>query len=334
MKTALDENVFITKQGQDSLSSLFSSALSSISGDVSASFKEEVGQVKSDPVSFLTKALEEGAILKIVHKYCGGFLGDAIYLGLKALGLDFPQIINGVIGSLLSGFSGGKIDSMTVRDTVARMLPSAKQSSREARRAKLAQAGIAPMEKTAGLFGTTSFVLNIFTWLVSAILWGVGLLTAEGTAAKYFGASNYGAGEATSDLPSHTEPAAQTPSMVTRQSSQEVLPLKPGYVDLSFGPHEYYMYMKPTFNNIAGLLLKYTYDVYDIPDNCQEMIENNPEFQQTVQALQEANITKTSSITMIPQSFKSKKSIVDVFIDSVAADLLREGKIAKKDKTQ
>jgi len=316
MRSALNED-FLIKTADDSIVSWATSALSGIASSIASTFKTEA----SNPSEFLLKSLEEGAILKIVHNYLGGYVGDAIYLGLKALGLDVSGIINSVITSLvkpLLSSAGATIGSYDVQQSVQSLFPSGKTAA-DLRKSKLIAAGI-PVKQAAG-FGTVSFLTSIFTWIISAILWGAGLLTVESAAQKYFGTNNYGAKPQDSKDPPPNMPTSVTPSS---KSIQTEFKPNPNYNDDKFSREDYVVYIDPNYSNIASLFSGYATEVYSGLDGLHNLIINNHEFKKLVASVTEDNKNNHLKVTFLPKVLNSKKEIVDIFIDGVAADFIKQ----------
>jgi hypothetical protein len=71
--------------------------------------------------------------------------------------------------------------------------------------------------------------------------------------------------------------------------------------------------------NIEAMVLQFAKDTYSGLDGKEQLIQNSPNFQKVVHVISNYNNTNQgSSQTFIPSFFRSKKQLVDYFIDDVA----------------
>lgn len=168
--------------------------------------------------------------------------------------------------------------------------------------------------KTAGIFGNTkakgtSLLATIFGWVIKLALASAGLMVAGDVANEMFGrpsalSGTYQRGQESSE----SAPAVAPPHATqTKFPSKGDAPL-PGTIPMVNDPA-----------NIENFLVQITKDTYGGLDGKENFIRNSPAFQAVKDNIVFFNIhNKGTSITFLPGLFKSKKQLVDFFIDDVA----------------
>lgn len=168
--------------------------------------------------------------------------------------------------------------------------------------------------KTAGIFGSTkskgtSLLGKIFGWIIKLALASAGLMVAGDVANEVMGrpsalSGTYQRGQEPSEAPA---------APVTPRSTQTKFQLK------GDGPLPSSMPIVNNPQNIENMLVQITKDVYGGLDGKDGIIRNSPAFQAVKENIVWYNThNEGSSITFIPGMFKSKKQLVDYFIDDVA----------------
>ena len=169
-------------------------------------------------------------------------------------------------------------------------------------------------DKTAGFFGTTkskgtNILAKIFGWVIKLALASAGLMVAGDVANEALGrpsalSGTYQRGQDTPSAPA----APSTPrSTQTKFKSKGDSPLP---ATLPMVNNE---------QNIESFLVQITKDVYSDLDGKESFIINSPAFQAVKDNIAWFNIhNKGSAVTFLPGMFKSKKQLVDYYIDDVA----------------
>jgi len=172
-----------------------------------------------------------------------------------------------------------------------------------------------PVIKMAGFFGSTkskgtSLLGKIFGWVIKLALASAGLMVAGDVANEVMGqpsalSGTYQRGQEHSE----SQPAAPP----TPHSTQTKFPLKtdaplPGTLPMVNNPQ-----------NIENFLIQITKDTYSGLDGKESIITNSPAFQAVKDNIGWFNVhNEGTAITFLPGMFKTKKQLVDFFIDDVA----------------
>jgi hypothetical protein len=167
--------------------------------------------------------------------------------------------------------------------------------------------------KTAGLFGSTkskgtSLLGKIFGWIIKLALASAGLMVAGDVANEAFGQPS-----ALSGTYQRGQEAPSPAAPVGPKSTQTKFPSK------GDGALPSSMPIVNNAQNIENMLIQFTKDVYSGLDGKEGLIRNSPAFQAVKDNIAWYNIhNEGSAITFLPGNFKSKKQLVDYFIDDVA----------------
>lgn len=169
--------------------------------------------------------------------------------------------------------------------------------------------------KTAGLFGNTkskgtSLLGSIFGWVIKLALASAGLMVAGDVANEVLGrpsalSGTYQRGQESSESQPTAPPAPH--------STQTKFPLKgdaplPGTLPIVNNPQ-----------NIENFLIQITKDTYSGLDGKENFIRNSPAFQAVKDNIGWFNVHNAgTAVTFLPGMFKTKKQLVDFFIDDVA----------------
>lgn len=109
--------------------------------------------------------------------------------------------------------------------------------------------------------------------------------------------------------------------ITTIQSKQNTFPKNPNYSEAKFnGSGTNWIENYPnTTQGITNLLIDFAKEVYEGLDNLDSQIKNNPSFNLILNYFEDYNIDSVGDNSVfIPKKYKSKKEIVDQFIDDVA----------------
>jgi hypothetical protein len=168
--------------------------------------------------------------------------------------------------------------------------------------------------KTAGFFGNTKLkgaglLGKIFGWIIKLALASAGLMVAGDIANEVMGQPS-----ALSGTYQRGQEASEAPAVpVGPKSTQTKFQLK------GDGPLPSSMPIVNNSQNIENMLVQITKDVYGGLDGKDGIIRSSPAFQAVKDNIVWYNThNEGSSITFIPGLFKSKKQLVDYFIDDVA----------------
>lgn len=169
--------------------------------------------------------------------------------------------------------------------------------------------------KTAGYFGNTkakgtTLLGSIFGWIIKIALASAGLMVAGDVANEIMGqpsalSGTYQKGKE----PSESQPAAPP----APHSTQTKFPVKsdaplPGTLPIVNNPQ-----------NIENFLIQITKDTYNGLDGKESFIRNSPAFQAVKDNISWFNVhNEGTAVTFLPGMFKTKKQLVDFFIDDVA----------------
>lgn len=181
----------------------------------------------------------------------------------------------------------------------------------EAQSLRLTKEGI---KKTAGPFGATkakgtSLLGKIFGWIIKLALASAGLMVAGDIANEAMGRPSALSG--TYQRGQDSAPQTQAPTGPT--STQKKFPFK------ADGSLPATMPMVNNTQNIENFLIQITKDVYSGLDGKENLIRNSPAFQAVRDNIAWYNThNEGSSVTFIPGLFKTKKQLVDYYIDDVA----------------
>jgi hypothetical protein len=159
----------------------------------------------------------------------------------------------------------------------------------------------------------TSLLARIFGFIIKVALRSAGLLLAGDVVNKMLGRPNSLTGDFKQG---HDEPVATTPAEGTYVSNQTAFPLKPD------SPLPETVSLPNTPANIEATLIQYAKDVYQGLDDKDSIIANDPLFQTLKEKIVWYNSRNTGyAVFSIPPFWKTKKQLVDTFIDSIANDV-------------
>lgn len=169
-------------------------------------------------------------------------------------------------------------------------------------------------DKTAGFFGSTkskgtNILAKIFGWVIKLALASAGLMVAGDVANEALGrpsalSGTYQRGQDTPAAPSAPQAPRSTQTKFKFKGDSGL----PGSLP-----------MVNNEQNIENFLVQITKDVYSDLDGKENLIRNSPAFQAVKDNIAWFNVhNKGSAVTLLPGIFKSKKQLVDYYIDDVA----------------
>jgi len=254
------------------------------------------GDVKKD----LTNLFINGAIRTVIS----GPLGFGVGLISTYFGFDFYEILKSIYKKFQSSVSAGiPVSSEEIHSAV---------TSEVEMQTKTADLNIQNI-KTAGIMdifskgNKKSILSSIISFIFKSALSGAGLFVASGMAKKLI-------------LPQKEEKETVEPeqSAPDHTSTQTKFKLRAGYTDL-LEPKPWVESVVNSDASIEAMLLNFAKEVYDGLNGMESKIVSSPAFQQVKESIVFGNHKAAGdNIIIIPKMYKSKKHIVDYFIDDVA----------------
>lgn len=185
------------------------------------------------------------------------------------------------------------------------------------------------LSKTAAGKGIKSnliiFAGKIIKFIFTALVAALGINLTTNVAKKVFNKPN------AFDGPIHTNNKEQIPSEQTEQivnkSNQTTFQLDSGYQNKQYnGVNSSWIEKYPnTTSGITKMLLDFAKDVYNGLDGLDSRISNVGDFVNTLNKIEQYNVLSAGdNVVFLPKQFKTKKQIVDTFIDDVANNLPKE----------
>lgn len=250
-------------------------------------WSENVG---GDPVKTIFNMFATGAIRGLVGGPLGLILGGAAaFLGIDFFGA-LKSVFDLIKGDLISlkGVSKDKIHSAT--DAV---MSSIKKD-----------AGV----KTAASWtrpGASNLLGSVIKFILTALLSGAGLVIGANAIKKVINP----------EVAPAEDDGKTAPDLISKQTKFK---LQPNYSEIA-APKPW---VEDTINNessIEALLIQFAKDVYAGLDQYVPKIKASPSFQTILDSITFANRkAQGDNIVIIPPMYKSKKQLVDYFIDEVA----------------
>jgi len=248
-----------------------------------------------------------GLLFSTMHVDVNGIL-SSIFGGVKSIlsehGKVSPSQINGLVSSAVQGTEEEPTTAslQDVRILKLALIDFERQAFRLSSPVKISQAGKAKVG--------ASILAKIFGFILKIALRSAGLLLAGDAINKMIGRPN---SFDHNYQPGHDEPVATLPTEQAYHSTQTKFPLK------SDQPLPSSIPINNTPQNIENMLLQFAKDTYAGLDDKDAQIINDPIFQAIKEKLVWYNIKNTGYATVfIPPFWKTKKQLVDNFIDNIA----------------
>lgn len=323
----------------------------SVGGDIVAKIKDYFGskfntpEAKADKTGTFINMIAPAGISSLFKMIGFGKLGLLLGLATSVFHID----INGILHSIWEKFkaalgtgnpiSSGEVDtivSSSVQENdkeasekdLAQLPPetlSKFQMLNEGRRLKRVLSMYEEnlrLNKTAYDFGKllpkfvknksqhSSMLTTVLSTIFKIALSAAGFMVAGDVVNKFLGRPN--------GFDKNETPQAQPPAPVVSHSTQTRFKVNPGYQDVVHGDN----WAEQITNDpasIAAMLLRFSKEVYAGLDGMDQIITTAPHFQAVLNDIVWYNHNaKGDPIVFIPKYLKSKKSIVDYFIDEVA----------------
>jgi hypothetical protein len=312
----------------------------------------------NDKVGSLLNILAPGALSVAFSAMGLGWLGILFGLALKVFNIDVKGILSSIYDKVKSMISGGKqVSSTEVDDAVqssvqehvtpateeeagqAMQLLDRKKSSqllRDARMLKLAMVAYhqAEMKKQAlpsflSMFSsrkstTANILTKVLGWIFKIALASAGFMVAGDVINKFLGRPN-----ALDDTIQKGRPVGQSESGTTTEapaltlpvSHQTKFPMNPGFRSevRNTGSSNWVESVANDRPSIESMLVQFAKDVYQGLNGKESIIRSTPGFRAIADKITFYNHqAEGNPMVFIPRYFKSKKQIVDYFIDDVA----------------
>lgn len=281
-----------------------------------------------DKVGSVLNILAPGAISVLF----GGKIGLFFGLLMRVFNVDVAGILREVYDSIKSHLTQSpQISSDQVNDYVTAAVSQKAggvtpvKSSALLKYAPLAKVAIQDYEDNL-LYSTAkpirftkSFGVGllgrILSFVFSTALASAGLMVAGDAVNKLIGRPN-----AFDNTMQKGQPVEQAQEAPAPTSTQNKFPVKAGYSDVQHNATTNWIERYPNDpSGIQNMLLSFAKEVYDGLDGLDSEIISSPLFKATVDNIAWYNHTSAGDqIVFIPKFFKSKKDIVDHFIDDVA----------------
>jgi hypothetical protein len=282
---------------------------------------------KDHPTASLIDDLAPGAIWATMSLMGLGKWGVLIGLLLETFHVDVNGLLSSIFGGVKSLLNGGnKVSSSQVNNIVDSAIQEHSNDAQEAiamHDAKIVRLAMIDYEHQVfrltnskialGAFTSkgkaTSLLGRIFGFILKVALGSLGLMLAGDAINKLLGRPN----SFDKNFQQGKEGPVPTASEQPYTATQTKFPLK------SDAPLPPSVPENNTPDNIEQALLQFAKDTYDGLDGKESTIVNDPIFQTIKQRIVWYNSKDTGySVIFIPPYWKTKKQLVDNFIDDVA----------------
>lgn len=305
----------------------------------------------NDKAGSLMNILGPGVIFTAFRAFGFGWLGTLISLAMRVFHIDVSGMITSIwdkVGSLIEGdkqVTSAQVDSIVQNVAQQHMNPVTQEDAdaahrlltksnfddlmRDARLIKLTMIGYAAgsFKKEAGFSDvlggkkkkTTNILARVFGWVIKIGLASAGLMVAGDVVNKFL------------DRPNALDGSIQQGKPIGRPSELAKAPLNPPTTQTKFK-------VKPSYrsenlntstpwtvgitnnnNSINAMLIQFAKDVYDGLDGKESIIAATAGFRAIADRISFFNRASLNSPEVwIPSEFKSKKQMIDYFIDDVA----------------
>jgi len=171
-------------------------------------------------------------------------------------------------------------------------------------------------KKTLGILGT------ILYYFFTAALAAVGVNVAGQAVRKMVGKPNAFDGTLKDPTKMVENTGSQPKQDITQiKSKQSLFTINPNYTDTKYNTsaNAWIENYPNTTSGISNMLIDFAKDVYKGLDNLDSKIKSNPSFNTVLNYIEDYNIDSTGDNSVfIPKKYKSKKEVVDQFIDDIA----------------
>lgn len=314
----------------DSLSKISStdSIVSSVVSKVTSYFDQHVD--KSNKAASFLNLIAPGAITLGFKAMGLGGIGTLIGLAASVFHIDFASIFASIYGKIKSLlFSKKPITPDMVDSLVSDSMSPASGNDEEVQPAmtKLEMLDSAPLIKASLMLyeaelntiffvktaaysrvKSISLITTILSWFFKAALSAAGLMVVGDMINKFVGRPNALDGNLKSG------PAPTTSTFTSKQTKFKV---NPSYQDSA--KENWAEDVSNSSSGITNMLLNFAKQVYSGLENADSTIINSPNFIKVRDYIENYNHSAAGDpIVFIPKYFRTKKQIVDCFIDQVA----------------
>lgn len=301
----------------------------------------------NDKAASLINIFGPGVIFNLFRSLNLGWLGLLLSLSMRVFNIDVAGIVYSIWDKLKdlikddAQISSNQIDQIvhsSVDEHVQPATPeeaqkaqsllqkkSFDQSMRDARFVKLMMIDYAAnsFTKQAGFFDifsskkqkTTNMLVQVLSWIFKVAVSSAGLMVAGDVVNKFLGRPN-----ALDGSIKDGKPVAQAPVSIMPPTTQTKFKVKPSYNIEHNNSSSYWTENIPNNEgSIKQMLINFANDVYDGLTGKDNIIANTAGFQAILDRIVFFNRNAANpSLVWIPSEFKSKKQMVDYFIDDVA----------------
>jgi|WetSurMetagenome_2_1015567.scaffolds.fasta_scaffold215494_1 hypothetical protein len=305
----------------------------------------------NDKAGSLMNILGPGAIFTTFKALNLGWLGLLLSLSMRVFHIDVSRMIKSIwnkLGDLIKGdkqVTSAQVDSIVQGVAQEHMTPVTKEDEAAAHKLltksnydelmhdvniiKLTMVSYATgsLKKEAAFFdwltgkkkNTTNILARVLGWTLKVGLSAAGLMVAGDVVNKFL------------DRPNAFDGSYQQGKEVGRPSELSNAPVNPATTQTKFKLKSSYrpenlninmpwtVGITNTVSNINSMLTQFTKDVYDGLDGKESLITSTAGFRAVADRIAFYNRSSLNSPSVwIPSEFKSKKQMVDYFIDDVA----------------
>lgn len=305
----------------------------------------------NDKAGSLMNILGPGVIFQAFSSLGFGWLGALISLSVRIFHIDVASMVRSIwdqLGQLIQGdrqVSSAQVDSIVQNVAQDHMHPVTQEDAaaahqlltksnydelmRDARLIKLTMIGYVSgdLKKEAGFFdvlskkkkNTTNILARVFGWVIKVGLASAGLMVAGDVVNKFLDRPNAFDGSVQDGKPVG-RPSELSNAPINPPTTQTKFKVKPSYHPENLNNNSpWTVGMTNTVSNINAMLTQFTKDVYDGLDGKESIIAGTAGFRAVADRIAFFNRGSLNSPqTWIPSEFKSKKQMVDYFIDDVA----------------
>jgi hypothetical protein len=293
----------IKNAGSDVLSQLLTDVVGYVRQHIKADGTTE------EKVVAITDIVIPGLIAGFGHPW----IAIIIKLAESYAGLSFGTILTNAWHELMPHAQTGNVAPSAVDGILQSILPSEPTTAANIRDFKLYSLGISHQMTSYAATKpvATSLLGKIVGWMLKATLAAAGIMVLGDIANKLTGHTDVG--PTASGLPAwlHSGPAI-------RVSTQTVLKQNPAYEPEHHNQSSSWMVSTPP-SQIAPVIVAWATSIYPDLKGHENLITSASQFQYVVSEIQKDNAANATPYTFIPTAYSSKKSVVDIFIDQVAA---------------
>jgi hypothetical protein len=270
----------------------------------------------------------------IISMAIGGWFGVLIGLAMRVFNIDVYGIFASIWGRLKPNLSDNKqVSSQQVNEAVNSSVEehagAIKSTSMEdtrkwklvltaydadIRNVKRARSGISSF-LGGGKSGIAGLLVKVISWVFKVALASAGLMVAGDVVNKMVGRPN-----AFDDTIQKGKPVEEAQVPICH-STQTKFKINPAYHEENYnvGETNWIEHSPNTNNGIVNMIVNFSKDVYAGLEGLDDQIKSLSLFQGIVNEIAWYNHAAAGDpIIFLPQHFKSKKSVVDCFIDELA----------------